>query len=633
MIYKLFLILIIIPFYGISQGCSKENSRGPENIQGTLSPDDDGQPHLIKSYDYSKITPHPRLLMTKEEEKELKKNLDQNILLFTIHENIIKNCDELLNTEPVIRKMEGKRLLDVSRKALQRIFYLSYGYRMTGKSQYLVRAEREIIAVCEFSDWNPSHFLDVGEMSLGVAIGYDWLYDDLKPETRDKIRKALKSKAFEPSKLGQYNWFLTNRANWNQVCNAGLACAALAIYESDKLQSVDIIERALQTNKFPLEDYGPNGNYTEGYMYWNYGTDFQVVLLSSLETALGSDNNLHKIKGFLETAEYMLFMTGIKGLPYNYSDSSNNREPRPSMFWFARKTRNPSLLYTEKQLMENGDYIKIYGKYRLLPMVMVLANQSSFEEVSAPEKKIWVGHGTTPVALIRTSWNSPDDKYVGMKGGKAASSHAHMDAGSFVYDANGTRWATDLGMQSYAPLEAKGIDLWNMSQNSDRWNIFRLNNKSHNTLTINEEKHLVDGQALITEIFDTDARRGATIDLSPVFKNSLSFAHRTITLIDNKFLQIEDQVKSLKENAKLRWSMATPSKVEIVDSKTFRLSQNDKIMYVAVETSVPFTLKLWNASPDNDIDEPNHGTIIVGFEAELSAKEFNSFKVILSDSK
>lgn len=632
--YKLFLLFLFIPYLMTACGKSDKDLPGGEEEETTLSPDDDGAPPPSGSYDYSAIAAHPRLLMNRQEEERLKVNLTKNNDLAAVHEAILKNCNEMLNAAPVTRVMEGKRLLSVSRTALKRIFYLSYGYRMTGEPKYLTRAEREILAVCDFSDWNPSHFLDVGEMALGVAIGYDWLYDKLKPETRDKMRKALKSKAFEPSYVGSYNWFLTNRANWNQVCNAGLTYAALAIYEGAKKESVEIIERCLQTIKLPLEDYGPDGNYTEGYMYWSYGTDFQVMLFSGLETALGSDKDLHKTPGFMKTAEYMLFMSGINGLCYNYSDSYNQEGPRPSMFWFAQKSNNSSLLYKEIQLIANGGaYIKSFGEDRLLPMTMVFANLATFENISAPEKKIWIGQGVTPVVLIRTSWGMAKDKYIGMKGGKAESSHAHMDAGSFVYDSDGIRWAMDLGMQSYAPLEAKGVDLWNMGQNSQRWDVFRLSNKAHNTLTINGKRHQVSGMATVTETFDTDEKRGATIDLAPVFSEDLSMAQRTILLVNNDFLQIEDRVQAKKENTNLRWSIVTPADVEIEDSKTIKLSKNGKIMYLTVEAPVSFTLKTWSTEPATDFDEPNPGTLIVGFEAELPSNEPCHFIVKLSDQK
>ena len=55
---------------------------------------------------------------------------------------------------------------------------LSYGYRMTKDPAILKRAELELLAISKFSDWNPSHFLDVAEMTMAAAIGYDWLYSD-----------------------------------------------------------------------------------------------------------------------------------------------------------------------------------------------------------------------------------------------------------------------------------------------------------------------------------------------------------------------------------------------------------------------------------------------------------------------
>ena len=50
---------------------------------------------------------------------------------------------------------------------------------MTSEKKYLNRAVKEMLAVSAFSDWNPSHFLDVAEMTMAVSIGYDWLYDGL----------------------------------------------------------------------------------------------------------------------------------------------------------------------------------------------------------------------------------------------------------------------------------------------------------------------------------------------------------------------------------------------------------------------------------------------------------------------
>ncbi len=122
----------------------------------------------------------------------------------------------------------GRRLLDVSRLALERITALAMVAQITGDERYSRRAIEEMLAVIKFSDWNPSHFLDVAEMSLAVAIGYDWLYDKLTPEQRDEIAKALVDKGHSPVVRYAEPFFVQGTNNWNQVCHAGLSAAAIA---------------------------------------------------------------------------------------------------------------------------------------------------------------------------------------------------------------------------------------------------------------------------------------------------------------------------------------------------------------------------------------------------------------------
>ena len=90
--------------------------------------------------------------------------------------------------------------------------------------------ERDVEAA-SFSDWNPSHFLDVGEMTMALAIGYDWLYPQLSVQTKEAIEKAIVEKGLKPSFDERYNWFVNAVHNWSQVCHAGVTYGALAIWE------------------------------------------------------------------------------------------------------------------------------------------------------------------------------------------------------------------------------------------------------------------------------------------------------------------------------------------------------------------------------------------------------------------
>ena len=97
---------------------------------------------------------------------------------------ILNVADKMLLLKPLKRELTGRRLLYVSSIYTKRILYLSYSYLVTKDDKYLLKAEEEMLAASAFSDWNPSHFLDVAEMTTALAIGYDWLYSDFSEQTK-----------------------------------------------------------------------------------------------------------------------------------------------------------------------------------------------------------------------------------------------------------------------------------------------------------------------------------------------------------------------------------------------------------------------------------------------------------------
>ncbi len=52
-----------------------------------------------------------------------------------LNQTILTECDRMIDLPPVERIQIGRRLLDKSREALRRLFFLSYAYRMTGISR------------------------------------------------------------------------------------------------------------------------------------------------------------------------------------------------------------------------------------------------------------------------------------------------------------------------------------------------------------------------------------------------------------------------------------------------------------------------------------------------------------------
>ncbi|MBS1605376.1 MAG: DUF4962 domain-containing protein, partial [Bacteroidetes bacterium] len=248
---------------------------------------------------------HPRILLLKGEEEAIKRAVAGDKLWGKMQQAIIDESDRIIGLPPVEHVKIGRRLLDKSREALRRIFFLSYAYRTTHDARYFQRAEKEMLHIAAFTDWNPPHFLDVAEMTMAMSIGYDWLFDQLSAESRATIKEAIIHKGLEPSLEPANSGWLKVEHNWNQVCNAGMTYGALAVYEDSVAFSKGIVNRAIEYVVNAMKDMGPDGNYPEGYGYWGYGTSFNVLLMSALDKAVGQDYGLADQPGFLKTGGFL----------------------------------------------------------------------------------------------------------------------------------------------------------------------------------------------------------------------------------------------------------------------------------------------------------------------------------------
>jgi hypothetical protein len=571
---------------------------------------------------------HPRIIFLKGEESVIKQTITNNPTWSRMHDAILAECNKIIDLQPVERIQIGRRLLDKSREALRRIFYLSYAYRMTGEDKYFQRCEKELLAVSNFSDWNPSHFLDVAEMTMAVAIGYDWLFDKLSPESKAKIKEAILKKGIEPSFDSKYNSWLKASNNWNQVCNAGMTFGAIAIAEDQPELAKQIIDRAFGSLPISMKEYRPHGAYPEGYGYWSYGTSFNVMFLSVVDKYLNDDRGLSKTPGFLESAGFLQFMTGPTGSCYNWGDSGLGGSLSPAMFWFAQKTNNPSLLWVEKSYLQND--LARYTRDRLLPAIMIWGKDIPLDKIKEPVAKVWMGQGSNPVCMMRTSWTDPNSVYVGFKAGSPSVNHAHMDVGSFIMEADGVRWASDFGMQDYESLESKGIQLWGRNQESQRWTVFRLNNRAHNTLIIDDQLQKVDGYAKIDKYAEGENFSYAISDITSLYKDLLSSAKRGIAIADKKFVVVSDELTSTsKASTTIRWNMMTTAEVTITGIKTAILTKNGKKLTIRVDAPGNIRMKTWSTEPKTSYDAQNPGTILVGFEFDLPANKKESVQVLL----
>lgn len=576
--------------------------------------------NALAQADLSRLADHPRLLLPKGTEKKLLKQINRDAVWKEIHTATLGEADRII-TLPVNERIKtGMRLLAVSRENLRRIFILSYAYRMTGQEKYLVRAEQEMLKAASFSDWNPSHFLDVGEMTMALGVGYDWLYPALSEASRRTIREAIVEKGFKPSYDTAYNWFVDAEHNWNQVCNGGLAFGAIAVAESEPEWAQKIIDRAIDKVRLPMRHYAPDGAYPEGPGYWGYGTLFNVLLIGGLESTFGTDYGLSQMPGFMQTGTYEMQMVSPLIKHFNYMDNSYEPESSSAPFWFYSKTQDPSVLCQQVSILQR-DTAKKYLKDRVLPAMLIWGAGAPMEKAVAPQETFWAGRGNTPVCVMRSGWGDPNARFVGVKLGLPSINHGHMDVGSFVFEADGVRWAIDLGSEDYNTTETRGVDLWNMAQQSQRWDVFRYNNRSHNTLTFNDKLQRVNGSAQIIESDSATARRFVKTDLTPVYAGQVDKVERTISLVDNDYLLIEDEITAGKNYTRMRWTLMTRATPKILSDNTVMLEQDGKRCLLKIESETPIVWRFEKTPTVNTFDSPNPDVTMVVFDTDLKRGE------------
>ena len=583
---------------------------------------------------YPQPCDHPRLLLHAGEEEEIRLAIETQPVMAEADSAILAYCDETLNQPPHPRRMAGFRI-ERMQVPLQRIFYLSYAYRVHGDRRYADRAIEEMLNTAEYEDWNPGHFLDVAEITMGMAIGYDWLYDEMTAEQRRRVASAISRHGLDASKIDKDAWFYTAFQNWNQVCNAGLVFGAIAVWDEYRDDAVIILDKCFDSNYLTLtEGYSKEGAYAEGYGYWGYGSAFQILLIAALESAFGSDMGLMDGHDrFFRSGTFMQMMNRPTGLCFDYADSGREAAAEHMLAWLAVKTGDESLLYPEVQKLRKNHFSRM-DMQRLLPFFLISARKIDFAKLRVPDGRFFTTGGLTPLYIYRSGWESEDDTYLGIKAGLISSNHSHCDVGSFVFDADGVTWADDLGLQPYLSLESKGVDLWNRWQNSSRYDVFRIGPFSHNIITVNGHRPDVYQYIDFTRTWCEDAQKGAEMNLKMLYWEDLKDYRRTVILLgeDDAELLVKDELRAGDHPAIVRWNLCTTAQAEIMDDTCIRLFADGHERLLRLE-GCNGKAAIWSAQPGTDIDYPNPDNVLVGFTVELEAEESAVMNVSLKKIK
>ena len=610
--------------------------------KGFVEEPDDPSDDPKQTFDYSLLRTkgHPRLLTDEAGFVALKKKVTVGRFryptLYRLH------CEVMTRAKKIVKLDRGFTSAGEHGLIVDNILACAYAYKITGKPSFLAKVRADMAKVCTFNSWNPGG-LSIGELSFAMGIAYDWLYYDLTLAERTEIHKTLIEKGIRPMYKNNRNAKITG--NWNQINLGGVSVASMAIYEKDKKIAVQQIEKAIAGNRKGVERiYSPNGNYAEGLGYWEYGGNYQACFLSCLQEIFGHTAGISEVEGFMQSGEYALFMHGSMDTSFSYSDGGAYADPvLLTSWWFAAQNNDPTLVYREMmRLHDKNDEaykntpIDLDGRryYRLLPAIIVAIRDFDVDsrQVNPPAKEVWSGQGEMPVVMVRHGWKfDGSDVYLGIKGGlsntwkTSITSHGHMDAGSFVFEAEGVRWSDDIMRPPYgewyaALRKAETPRKYNV-QDGVMWDTFRISNLCHSTIishtndgSVKGKLHATDydvnGFASIDRVIDSLGRQGAEVNMTAPMNGQVKRARRTVELVDGKDLVVTDEITALDDmDCMIEWRMLSKTASKVVRDGVV-LTRDGKARTLTVSSSDAMILPIYRSWKPEIPQGDNWGTYL-----------------------
>ncbi len=521
---------------------------------------------------------HPRLIIQEKDIPRIRQLIKDDKTAKAIYDNIKKEADKILNQETVEYKIVGPRLLTQSRRCLDKVYTLSLVYLIENDQKYLKRAVIELRAAANFPDWNPSHFLDTAEMTHAFAIGYDWLYAGLNQEEKTFIRSAIIDKGLQvyldrlADKDTHKSWYVRCQHNWNQVCNGGIGTGALAIADEAPELAEKVLSICINHMPLALQHYAPDGGWNEGPGYWHYASRYTVYFLAALQTALNNDFGLSDYPGLDNAGQFRMHFEGPTGASFNYADAGSRVRGTHEMYWMAQRYTRPEYAWFQRQDASSAH-----------PLDLIWYSAEGGDPVTAG-LPLDIHYKGIDVVFLRSSWTDPNAIFVGFKGGDNKANHSHLDLGSFVFDALGERWATDLGSDNYNMPGYFG---------DNRWTYYRLINESHNTLVIDGANQNPKAAAPIISMKTTNNGAFAIADLSEAY--GVKRAHRGIMRNADESILVQDEIESDK-SVEVKWGMMTGADIKL-SGNTATLSIGEKHLQAQIISPENVRFDIESAQP------------------------------------
>jgi hypothetical protein len=134
-----------------------------------------------------------------------------------------------------------------------------------------------------------------------------------------------------------------------------------------------------------------------------------------------------------------------------------------------------------------------------------------------------------------------------------------------------------------------------ISQNGERWTLLTKKNQGHSTITVNDARFLVNGQATITGFQDSGTPE-VTIDMTPLYGNNLKSLSRRFVKESNQSVLIEDRFEINDSTKTITWGLMTQADVQSTKNGAV-LKQDGKTLKLEILSNPGLSVSIISLDP------------------------------------
>lgn len=349
----------------------------------------------------------------------------------------------------------------------------SFAYALTDNPAYRNLARTWLLHAAGWDPVGPTGIESVDHAAhdtlVGLAVGYDALYQDLSEEERTRVRWAIAARCralyrylnpFENDPNNNHPWFQTT----------ALGIGALAVWEEEP--------EARFWAEFAIQIYvgrylclgGADGEWHEGSDYWTYGLGFVFDFIDTVKQVAGLD--LYQHPWLQKTATFKLYVAPPGGPGLSFGDTHNQPpagEDAAQVFRLASALGDQTAQWYAMRALQEATPERPGLLLRLF--LWWDPTLPSMPPSELPLAKLFTEAGW---ALLHSTLEHQRGIHFALHSGRyygVGSGHSHADQNSFILYAGGEPLVIDSGCYDYF--------------GSPHFNEWFCKTPAHNTLLVN----------------------------------------------------------------------------------------------------------------------------------------------------